>query len=97
MLAKNKGDDLTAAISGPVGLFGIGIIVIGLAFAYGALLQDGIEPPDEQPLFGGFITDIVNELMYYADLIAALVIIVGGLMTGVTLRLRIHRVDMPKA
>jgi len=92
MLAKNKGDDLTSAISGPVGLFGIGILVIGLAFAYGASLQEGIEPPDETPLFGGFITDMVNELMYYASLISIIVIMVGGLMTGITLRLKTHHI-----
>jgi len=94
MLAKNKGDDLATVISGPVGLFGIGIIVIGLAFAYGAYLQGDVEPPDEQPLFGGFITDMVSEMMYYANLIAILIIILGGLMTGITLRL--YHI-MPKA
>ena len=97
MLASKEGKDLTAAISGPVGLFGIGIVVIGIAFAYGAYLQEGAEPPDETPLFGAFIVDMINEIMYYAYLIAILVIVAGGLMTGLTLRLRIYHVDIPKA
>ncbi len=88
MLAKKNEQDLTDAIRGPIGTFGLAIIVIAAALA----IADGFAPtaddaPDEKPLFGSFFTDAINEGIFYLRWIIYIAILAGGVMIGLTLRI----------
>ncbi len=95
MLAQNKGDDLTEAIKGPVSQLGLAILIIGGAFAYADYMLEertgnnpnlvGVGNGTKQQLFGNFIVDMANEMLFYLGIIVPIVIIAGGVMVGLTL------------
>jgi|APSaa5957512535_1039671.scaffolds.fasta_scaffold03954_5 hypothetical protein len=88
MIGHKKGEDINDAIKGPIGYFGLGILIIGASFAFANSWSSDAAPPDEPILFGGFIVDIISEMTYYANVLIPLIIVVGGALVG--LQLRIH-------
>ena len=90
MLAKRNEQDLTDAIRGPIGSFGIAIFVIAAALAVADSFAPTIDDsPDAKPLFGSFFTDAIDEAIYYIKWGIYFAIIVGGLMIAITLRLAV--------
>ena len=88
MLARSKEQDLTDAFRGPIGAFGLGIVVIAAALAVAdTFVPDADELPDERPLFGNFFTSAIDEGVYYLKWVSYVSIAVGGIMVGVSLRL----------
>ncbi len=88
MIGHKKGEDINDAIKGPVGYFGIGILLIGLVMAFANDWSSQVEAPDEPVLFGGFIADMIYEIKYYMYAVIPLVMVAGGIM--VALQLTIH-------
>ena len=94
MLAKRSEQDLTEAIRGPIGVFGLGIMIIASSIAIAdSFAPSADDAPDEKPLFGSFFTDAIEEGIYYLQWIVYFAIVVGGIMIGATLRLA----TVPKA
>ena len=85
MIGNKKGEDLNDALKGPIGYFGLGIVIIGVAFAVANGWSSDIDTPDEPVLFGGFLVDMIQELKYYANVAVPLIMIVGGAMVGLQL------------
>ncbi len=87
MISKRKGDDLSEVISGPLGYFVIGIVVIGIGIGgYGYVIPDSEddESDDAIALFS-FVTNVAGQLKILLFTIAGLVIIGGSIMTGLIL------------
>ena len=93
MLQKSKGDDLADAFRGPIGLFAIAIIVIamGLAVAEQFVPSEtsiaGLDE-DDKLLFGNTLLSLLIEVKFYLQWAVYLAIIMGGIMIGVSLRIR---------
>lgn len=92
MLAKQKEQYMTEVIRGPVMIFGLAIAIIAAAVAMADAFAPGADnAPDEKPLFGGFFTDAIAEVVFYIRWIIYLTIMAGGVMVGLSLRLKVHR------
>ncbi len=91
MLARSKEQDMVESIRGPVGLAAIAIILIagGFAVAEEMFAPDADEAPDEKPLFGDFIVNTVDEIVYYLKWAAYLAVIGGVIMIGTSLRIHL--------
>ena len=88
MIGFKKGEDINDAIKGPVGYLGAGIVIIALVVALANDWDSNIVPPDEPILFGGFLADMIYEIKYYMFAVVPLVMITGGIM--IALQLKIH-------
>ncbi len=93
MIGRGKGEDINEAFKGPVGYFGIGIILIGVAMAYAATVGSDEPAPDRTVLFGGFLKDLIVELKYYLYSVVPMVIVGGALMIALQLRIHPHKIQ----
>ena len=85
MLSKSKGDDINDTLKGPVGLFGMGLMLIFTVVAIANDWDSELTPPDNPILFGGFLANLIYELKYYMFAIVPLAIVGGGIMMAVQL------------
>lgn len=87
MIGKKKGEDINDMLQGPVGILALGIGIISIVLAISKSMETDAVQPDEFILFGGFIQNIIAELMFYAYSLIPLIIVVGGLMVGLALKI----------
>lgn len=88
MIGNKKGENINDAIQGPIGYLGAGIVILGIVMAMANDWNSDLAPPDEAILFGGFFADLIYEMKYYMFAIVPIVMVAGGVM--VALQLKIH-------
>ena len=88
MIGQKKGEDINDAIKGPIGYFGLGMILIAVVMAFANDWNSNMAPPDEPILFGGFIVDVIYEIKFYMYAIIPLIMIAGSILVG--MQLKIH-------
>ena len=88
MLGKSKEADINDIIRGPVMVAAIAILVIGATFALAEnYIPTEEETPEKTELFGTFVTDALDEVVFYVKWGGYLAIITGGIMVGIQLRI----------
>jgi len=94
MIGKKKGEDINDMLQGPVGILALGIGIISITLAIAKSMESDAVQPDEFILFGGFIQNIIAELMYYAYSLIPLIVVVGGLMVGLALKIHPNNLQL---
>ena len=94
MIGHNKGDDINTAIKGPISYIGAGIIILAIVIALANDWSSQVTPPDESVLFGGYLADLIYEVKYYMFAIVPLILVGGGVMVALQLRIHVNSADM---
>lgn len=94
MIGKKKGEDINDMLQGPVGILALGIGIISIVLAIAKSMESDAVQPDEFILFGGFIQNIIAELMFYAYSLIPLIIVAGGLMVGLALKIHPNTIHL---
>jgi len=97
MISHKKGEDINDAIKGPVGYLGLGILVLGLVLGIADIMTPNTEKPDSSILFGGFITDVISEVKYLMYELVPLIMIAGGAMVALQLKIIIIHPKKPNS
>ncbi len=88
MLGKSKEADINEILRGPVMVAAMAILVIGATFALAEnYIPKESDKPDKTAIFGTFMIDAIDEVVFYIKWGGYLAIIAGGIMVGVQLRI----------